>query len=259
MERLARLGFAAKGVVYIFVGILAAEAAVGSGGKTTGSRGALATILEQPFGRMSLAVIALGLFGYAVWRVIEAITDPTNRGTSPKGIALRLGSAGKAFAYGALGFSAVRLLQHHAKSGGDDQSSRHWSAFLLDKPFGRALLAIIGLSIIGYGIYQFVAAARSKLNKDLALGTIPATTRVWIIRVCRFGIAARGIVFVIIGYFLVRAAFYRAPSEAKGVGGALRSFYQHPYGHYSLLVVSFGLAAYGVYQLINSRYRNIRV
>jgi hypothetical protein len=259
IERLARLGFAAKGVVYIVVGVLAAQATVGRGGQTTGSRGALAAILAQSFGRTALAVIALGLFGYALWRAIEATTDPGHHGTSPKGIALRLGSAGKAFAYGVLGVSAVRLLLHHGGSGGDDRASHHWSAVLLEEPFGRAILAIIGLSVIGYGIYEVAAAARSKLGKDLDLGTVAPTTRAWITGVSRFGIAARGVVFVIIGYFLVRAAFFRAPSEAKGIGGALGSFYQHPYGHYSLLIAASGLAAYGVYQLISSRYRNILV
>lgn len=260
IERLARLGFAAKGVVYIFVGLLAAAAATGSGGRTTGSHGALSTIVRQPFGRTAMFVIALGLFGYALWRVIEAVNDPKNRGNSPKGLALRLGSVGKAAAYAALGLSAARLLAHHGgASGGDDHASRHWTAVLLEKPFGRALVAIIGLSIIGYAIYQFVAAARSKLSKDLDLGSIPPSTRMWIIRLSRFGIAARGVVFVIIGYFLTRAALHRAPSEAKGVGGALRSFYEQPYGHLALVVVAIGLAAYGLYQLINSRYRNIYV
>jgi hypothetical protein len=259
IERLARLGYAAKGVVYIVVGLLAAKAAVGGGERTNGSRGALEAILAQPFGRTALAVIALGLFGYALWRLIEAITYPQHHGTSPKSVALRVGSAGRAVAYGGLGWSAVGLLLHRGGSGGDDGASRHWSAVLLDEPFGRIILAIIGLSIIGYGLYECVAAARSKLGKDLDLGTISPTTLPWITGVSRFGIAARGVVFAIIGYFLVRSALFRAPSEAKGLSGALHSFYLHPYGHYSLFIAATGLAAYGVYQLINSRYRDFRV
>lgn len=259
IERLARLGFAAKGVVYIFVGELAAKAAMGSGGRTTGSRGALKTILQEPFGRTILSVIALGLFGYAIWRIIEAVSDPKRRGTTPKGIALRIGSVGKALAYAGLGMSAVRLVMHHSSGGSDDQASHHWTGVALDKPFGRVAVGVIGLSIIGYGIYQLVAAARSKLNKDLVLTSIPESARAVITTICRFGIAARGVVFVVIGYFLSRAAFHRTASEAKGVGGALRSFYQHPYGHYALFVVAIGLAAYGIYQLINSRYRQIQV
>jgi hypothetical protein len=257
IARLARLGFAAKGVVYILVGLLTAKAAAGSGERATGSKGAMERILAQPFGEMALAAIGLGLFGYALWRLIEGISDPEHHGTSLKGLALRLGSVGRGFAYGALGWSAVRLLLHLRGPGEDDTASRHWSAVLLDQPFGRAMLAIVGLSVIGYGGYELVSAARSKLGKDLDLGMMRPIARWWVTSVARFGIAARGLVFMIIGYFLVKAAFFRSPSDAKGLSGALQSFYQHPYGHYSLFIAAVGLAAYGVYGLINSRYRHI--
>jgi hypothetical protein len=259
VERLARLGFAAKGVVYLLIGVLAARAGLGKGGRATGSRGALRTIAEQPFGKAMLIIIAAGLFGYAVWRIIEAIHDPRGRGSDAKGVALRLGSACKALAYAALGMQAVRLVMGNSSGAGDDQAPRHWTAVALQKPFGHFLVMAAGLGLIGYGIYQCFNAWRAKLNRDLVLSGIAPEMRRWIVGISRFGIGARGVVFVIIGGLLIRAGLDRASSEAEGIAGALRTMAGKPFGMYALTIVGIGLAAYGLYQFINSRYRSIAV
>ena len=76
LAKLARAGFAAKGVLYVVVGFLAAASAFGAGGETTGSRGAMATLFEQPFGKVLLSVVAIGLVGYSIFQFIRAIEDP---------------------------------------------------------------------------------------------------------------------------------------------------------------------------------------
>src|SRR3954471_24377236 len=110
IERWGRVGFAAHGIVYGLVGVLAVQAAAGRGGETTDTSGALPHVLEAPFGQLLLALVAIGFVGYATWRLVEAIWDPERKGTSASGIATRIGYACSAVAHAALALAAVRLL-----------------------------------------------------------------------------------------------------------------------------------------------------
>ena len=257
--RAARLGYVAKGVVYLVIGTLAARAALGDGGGTTDSRGALRAIGESTMGSAALLVIGVGLLGYALWAVLAAAWDAEDRGREPKGIAIRLGQAGRGIAYGALGVAALRLLgrARSAASGGD--GAEHWTARLLDAPLGRWLVVAVGAAIAGYALYQFYRAASDKVHKHLDLGGAGARTRTWVERLGRFGIAARGIVFVLVGWFLVRAAMTHDPSRAGGIGESLATLARQPRGELLLGVVAAGLVAYGAYQLANARFRRMRV
>jgi hypothetical protein len=258
LERFARVGYVAKGVVYIVIGILAARAAFGAGGRTTGSRGAMETIVDQPFGRVMLAVIAVGLLGYAIWQLIAAAADTERKGSEPKGLALRAGQAGRALIYASLALSAVRLtMGERGGDGGGDAAAEGWTARLMAVPFGRWLVGLVGVGIIGYGFYQLYRAYRAKVRKHLDLSRAGATEAEWIVRLGRFGIGARGIVFGIIGWFLVRAAMEYDPQRASGLGGALATLERQQYGPWLLGIVALGLVAYGLYQLANARYRRI--
>src|SRR5215208_2228583 len=93
IERMARVGYTAKGILYITIGYLAARAALGRGGRVTDTQGALQVVNGSESGRAVLLLIAAGLIGYAVWRLVEAVADPERRGTGLKGILLRLGFA----------------------------------------------------------------------------------------------------------------------------------------------------------------------
>jgi uncharacterized protein DUF1206 len=255
--RAARIGYVAKAIVYIVVGVLAARAAFGAGGRTTDSRGALASILEQPFGQVLLVLMALGLFGYAGWRLLAAITDPEGKGTDAKGIGSRLGDAGAAIVHAALGISAVRLV---AGSGGgsDDQGAQDWTAKVLSVPLGRWLVGIVAAGVIAYAVYQLYRAYAAKLSKQLDLSSLGADAARWAIRFGRFGLAARGVVFVLIGIFLIRAATQSDASEARGLGGALQELEGQTSIPWLFGAVALGLVAYGLYQLVEARYRRIR-
>ena len=258
IRRTARVGFASKGLVYITLGFLAIGAARGLG-SAQGQEGALESLLHQPFGRVMLWIIAIGLTGYMFWRLIESIKDASGRGSEAKGIAIRVGTAFKGLAYGVLGFQAARMAFRNGSSGASgEQEARSWTGTLLGMPFGRTLLFVVALWIIGYGIYQLSRAWRAKLNRDLALGYVSADARKWIIAISRFGIAARAVVFAIIGYYLFRAAQEYNPNEAKGIGGALMAMRGEAFGAILLIVIAIGLMAYGVYELVNARYRRIR-
>jgi hypothetical protein len=253
---LGRAGYAAKGVVYLVIGALAARAAMGNGGGTTDSRGALGVIGDGPFGSAALLLIGIGLLGYMVWRLIAAVTDAEGKGDEPTKVMVRIAQAGRGLVYGALGLSAIRLM-----ATGDNREStatQDWTARLLELPFGRAIVAAVGAGVLGYAAYQIYRAFSDKVKKHLDLAEAGPTQATWIVRLGRFGIAARAVVFAMIGVFVVRAAMQADSGEAGGIGDSLRALAGADYGRIVLGAVAFGLVAYGIYQIATARYRHMR-
>lgn len=273
--RLARVGYVAKGVLYAVVGLLAAQAAFGRGGGTTDSTGALRTLLGAPFGRALLAIVALGLLGYAVWRLVEAATDPDGRGSDAKGLATRALIGGSGVLHLVLAASAIRLAAGSGgggggtttttsggevvggSAGGGSGGQQALTAQLLDAPGGRALVTAIGVGVIGFGLYQLYRAWAAKLSERLALGELPADSRRWAVAVSRAGIGARGVVFSIVGWLLVRAGTMGDAQQAGGTQGALDVLAAA--GRWPLALVALGLVAYAAYELLNARYRRFRM
>jgi hypothetical protein len=252
VQRLARFGYFAKGIVYMLVGVLSVQAAIGAQ-QATGSRGALRVLLDAPLGRVAIGVIAFGLFAYAFWRLYDAVADPER-----DGMGHRLYAAGVAILHFALAVEGARLA--YSGYGGDgDGGTEHWTATGLSQPFGGWIVGAVGAGVIGWGIAQLVKAWRAKLDDQLELGRLRPDTRVWVRRISRFGIAARGVVFGVIGIHLVRAALQYDASEARDAGGALRALEQQPMGPWLLALVALGLFAYGIYELLRARYRIIHV
>jgi hypothetical protein len=256
VERLARVGYAAKGLLYITVGYLAAQAALGQGGRVTDTHGALNVVHRGSPGRVLLLVIAVGLSGYALWRLVEAVVDPERRGTSAKAIAVRIGFVLRGLFHGALGVTAFRLALGEQRRAASDQV-RRWTAQAFDLPAGELLVGIAGAWVAGYGVYQFYRASTPKMRRHLRLGELPEGLQRWVLSVSRFGIAARGVVLCLIGFFLARAAMQHDAREAGGIRESLRTLAD--IGQWPLLLVAFGLVAYGIYELLNARYRTIIV
>lgn len=258
LQRGARLGYAAKGVVYLTLGLIALQGA-GAGGRTTDSRGAIATLAQQPAGTLLVLLVGIGLLGYAAWRIIEAATGAEGEGSDGKGVAKRVGHAASGVIYGVLGAWALRLLagRESAGGGGSGASTQHWTARLMALPLGRVLVATAGLAVIGYGLYQLYRAATSDLRKHLALHDVGADAERWIVRLGRAGTGARGVVFAVVGSFLVLAALRHDPSRAGGLAEALAAVERAPYGAALLALVAVGLMAYGAFQIVNARYRRV--
>jgi len=258
VETMARCGYATKGVVYVIVGVLAVMAASGAGGSTKDSSGAIATIAQQPFGRILVGLTALGLFGYVIWRFVQAVMDPERKGTDVKAIFARIGFAISGIVYASLAFLAGRMaLSGGGGGGGGDSSQPALTAKLMSQPFGIWLVGIVGVIVIGVGLYHFFRAYKAKFMEDYKSSEMSATERKWAKRVGRFGLAARGVTFSIIGFFFVSAALHADPSEAKGLSGALDTLARQPYGPWLLGVVALGLVAFGVYCFSQARYRRI--
>lgn len=256
---LARVGYAAKGIVYIVIGALAARAAGGAGGETTDQHGAIEAISDGPFGTIALVVIGTGLLGYTAWRLVAAVTDAEDDGSDATSLGKRLVSAARGLAYGALGVYALRALgsRRSTDEGGTASATRDWTARLLELPFGRALVVAVGLGVIAFAAFQVYRATSDKVKKHLNLADAGSRAK-WIIRLGRFGIAARAVVFALIGAFLVKAGRQSDSSEAGGIAQSLDAVAAAPFGRVALGIVALGLVAYGVYQLATARYRRIR-
>ena len=262
MTILARLGYAAKGVVYLIIGWLALELVVGAGGKTTDQRGALQTISEQPYGKFLLALVVIGLLGFGIWCFLQAWFDTEGKGSDIKGIIGRLGYAVTGVTYAILAFGAFRLLAGMGTSSATKSttsSTQDVTAQLLKHSWGVAVVVVLGLIVIGVACYMFAKAYTAKFQRRLLLTGLSAQLRRGVIFLGRIGYAALGVVFSIIGIFLIVAAVQHNPHEAKGLDAALRTLIQQPFGPVVLGLVALGLIAYGVYSFVEARYRRVGV
>jgi hypothetical protein len=257
LTALGRAGYAAKGVVYVIMGLVAAQAILGRGQQSTDAEGAMRIIGNGPIGVVALVLIAIGLFGYMAWRLVAAVTDAENKGDKPTGLAVRIGQAGRGLLYGALGVHAVQLLR--SGTGSDGNTAQDWSARLLQLPYGSWIVGAVAAGVFGYAVYQmYRAASEERVRKHLNLRSASPAERTWVVRLGRFGTAARAIVFAIIAWLLLRAARESDPSEAGGIEESLRVLAGTGNGRWVLGTIGLGLVAYGVYQLATARYREMR-
>lgn len=251
VERLARLGYAAHGVVYLIIGAIAARASMGRGG-VTDQRGVFVEILERPGGKLMLGALAVGLLGYAVWRFVEAALDPERDGAGRRVLYALSGAI-----HVGLALTAARLaLGSPSAGGGNNEDS--WTARVMSAPGGRWLVGLGALAIAAFGIQQIVKAYRSEIDRRLDLSPLSPQARSWAIRAARAGLAARGVVFGTVGFFLLQAALHRNPSETRDLSGALSALQGAAYGPWLLGAVAVGLMAYGGAELLKARYRRIR-
>ncbi|HET6312578.1 MAG TPA: DUF1206 domain-containing protein [Chloroflexia bacterium] len=256
IEWLSRFGYAVRGVLYIVIGILAVQVALGQGGDMADKDGAIAAIGNQTFGELLLVLVIIGLAGYSLWGFVRAFLDPFDRGNGPKGLLQRAGYIVSAVVYGALIFPTVRFLLH----AGDEQApggnaTADFSAWLMShQPLGQWLLIIIGVVAFIGGLGQAWLAFSGDFQKDLKFREMSEDSRALARRVGRAGHAARGVVFAMIGFFIAKAAWDADPGQARGLDGTLLLLAQQPYGPLLLGAVALGLIAFGVYSILCARW-----
>ena len=259
VQRLARLGYAAKGVIYIIIGMLALQAAFGPGGKTTDTRGALHTIATDGTGRFLLGIVALGLVGYALWRFVQAFFDPERKseGQGIKGVVMRVGCFISGVIHAGLALTAFRLLTGVRGGGDGGGGTEAATATALSQPLGQFWVLLAGVVVLGSAAYQVYKGWKEKFLRDLHTEAMNQAEMKAATVTGKVGLIARGIAFAIVGWFLLRAGFSGDAGEARGLDGALVALAQQPYGPILLGLVAAGLVAYGGYCFVQSRWRHV--
>jgi hypothetical protein len=251
---LARLGMVCAGALYILIGVLAIQLALGAGGKTTDRTGALHEIADESWGTTLLVVLAIGFGGYALWRFTAAVLGEKLETNDDFGWGKRLWYVARGAFYAVLCYATVSLLSGSRSSSGNEQRQ---TETVLDWPAGRWLVGAFGLGMLGWGLGNAYRGISRNFKDDLRTEQMSAQAERWATRMGVGGYLARAVVFALIGVFLIRAALQYDPSEAIGLDGALQKLAGQTFGPLLLGVVAAGLIAYGLFYFVRARYREV--
>ena len=256
---LARLGYAAKGLVYIVIGWLALMTAFSAGGQTTDPQGAITSIYLHPFGKVLLFIIFVGFVGYALWQFARAAFNPDGEGDAKKDGVRRIGYAVVGVSYLSFALAALRLMTQQAAPKGSNATTQDWTARLLSAPGGVFLVVLLGLIVLGVAVGLFYEAWKLRFERYFPLSQMNEGERKLTRYTGRYGIGSLGAIFVIMGLFLIDAAIHHDPHKAQGLAGALATLASQPFGPILLGLIALGLVAYGVFGWVEARYRRIHV
>lgn len=258
IEWAARIGYGARGFVYLSAGVLILLAAVDLVGDAVGIKGALDWLAQRPLGRLWAFLIGLGLAALVMWRLLQAVFDADHEGVSLQGLATRLGQALSGFSYAALSFAAFSLLIRTPE--GDPAvegviRSREQAATVLSLPFGKWLLIGVGLMIFGIGAANVVRAWREDFTAYLACS---AKTSRRVAPLARVGHVARGLAYLPLAVLVILAGLNSSASDVTGLGAALEAVERQPAGPWILIAGALGFVAFGSFSFIEARFRRIR-
>lgn len=262
VEWAARVGYGARGFVYLSAGALTLLAATDRIGEAVGTSGAAGWLAAQPFGKVWLVLLGLGLWAFVGWRVLQAVFDADHEGTDLKGWATRAGQAASGLFYGVLASGVFEYLDEfgEATSASSAQAesvaeNQEKAAVLLGLPFGEALLIGAGLVVLGVGVGNIVRAFRDDFDDALACpkafcGTATALARA--------GYGARGFAYLPLAVFVVLAGLHARSGEVTTTAAALDALEGQPGGSWILGLTAAGLMAFGAFAFVEARWRRIR-
>lgn len=256
-EAVARIGYVARGTVYLAVGVVALLAAVGLTPRARGPLGALEAWGQWPAGVIFLWLIGLGLYGFAGWRALQSIFDVDHQGATAKGLAARAGQAVSGLVYGGLAVSVFGLLHavHHLGRHSEHAAMARTVEKILAFPFGNLLVILGGLFILASGVGNILRAVLGHFGRTLDFDQQFAG---WAGTVARIGYFARGVALAPVGVFVTHAGLNARASDAHGVGGALEALHRQPMGGLLLSLTALGLMAFGVFGFLEATFRPIR-
>lgn len=249
---LARAGLVARGLVYLIIGILAIKLVLGEGGKAANQQDALRTIADQPFGKTLLVLVAIGLAGYALWRLVRAAVG---HGAEQRDSGFdRVAALASGIAYGILCVTAVEIV---SGSGTGSGTPKEATGGVLGWWGGPVIVAIAGVALIGVAVYQAYKGLGKKFLEDAKTSEMSPEVRRGYTALGVFGHVARAVIFALVGYGLIKAALDYNPQKAIGLDGALRQLADSSSGPVLLGVVAFGLAGFAIYSMADARYRKV--
>lgn len=251
----SRVGFSAKGTVYVLIGLVSMLAAVGIGQKT-GQQGAIAAIAGKPFGELIIWGIVIGLTGYITWLITQVIIEPDNIETISKGILKRIGYLFYALLYMSIAYKFASIAM---KSGQTGNSKQVWMAKLIDIPYGRIIVGSIGAGILIFAIFQVIIGIKGSYLKELKTHEMDKFERFGLKLIGKIGYIARGLTFGVLGGFILLAGWEAKTSQVTGIDSALAQISQEPYGKIMLGAISLGLFLYGVFTIFEGKERDIKV
>jgi hypothetical protein len=248
-----KVGLAARGVVYLLLGLLAARIAVGAPDETADKQGVIALVADQPFGRALLAVLAVGMAAYALWKVARAFQ--VHEDSEAKAWGKRIAAVGTAIFWGAAAVTAASFVFGQAKGGGGGQDERAWTAEVMGWPGGRLLVGAVGVGFLAFAAWNAYRALSRKFEEHLETQRMSAT---WHHVATTSGIAGflgRGAAFAAIGWFVTRAAIEFDPNEPIGLDESLRTLHDAAYGPWLIGLIALGLVLFGLYSFVEARWR----
>ena len=257
LERLARAGLAARGLLYVVVAALAVQVARGHKEARADKQGALQAVVRQPLGRVLVLLLAVGFAGYALWRLVEAAVGPADEDDPRKAMVKRAGYAARGGLYAFFSVSAIKLFIWSNKAAVSDNAEVDWTARVLNWPGGTWLVQAAGLVVVGAGLYIGWRGISGKFRKRLKALEMDRAERRWTRVLGTVGMVSRMVVMFVIGVLLIAAARQHDPGQAVGIDGALKRLADRSFGPALLLLVAFGLAAYGLYSFAEDRFRRI--
>ena len=253
LEFLERLGYVVRGALYAAMGVLALRIVLSvAGGQTTDLTGSLVFLVANPFGKLLLVVTVVGLAAYSLWGFTRAIYDPLHRGSDSGGYMARLGFVTSALSYAAIVVFALQLLAGSGATAAD--GTQKTVASVLTHPAGGGLTILIGLVVIGVALGQFLESYRATFKNDLKDAEMSAGTRDIVVKLGRFGMFSRGVIFLVIGWFVIQAGIHNDPAQAQGFGGAFVFLLAQPFGRLVLGIVALGFVALGLHSFACARW-----
>jgi len=249
-ETMARIGYAARGLIFFVIGLLALLLAFRNGGKTTDQQGAIAAIGSQPEGRILLCIVLTGVISYSLWGLIQVVINPFNKNNDLKGVSERIGYLFSAIAYAFLAIPTYDLItggSRPAVNGKQGVQTQNYVAEILTMPFGQWVVALVAIPVILFGIFQISKGIMPHFGRGLHLIKLTSSQLKWVKTLGRFGIISRGIIITLVGIFLINAAYTSNSKNAMGFSSTLMSLISQPYGRWLMGIIALGLMALGVY------------
>ncbi|GAC1410652.1 MAG: DUF1206 domain-containing protein [Actinomycetota bacterium] len=262
IEKLGRIGWLAKGIVYVLAGGLALVVVSNSFGISTGGAGskeasptgAFKTVAASRGGPIILIALGVGLFIYALWRLASAVLPGS---TDAEGMATRAGYVVSAIMYSMFGATALSLAGSSDKEENGNRKVADITNSVMHHTAGRWLIGIAGLIVIGAGVYRFIKGFKAEVTDEVSTGGMSAPRKRWARRLGAVGEIGRGIAMGLIGFFLVRAAITFKASEATGMDGALRRLAHQPFGAFAVVIIGLAFIAYGLHCLTTFTRRRL--